>query len=84
MYRTIENGNINEKLVGQTVKIIGWVAKKRDLGGLTFVDLRDRSGIVQVLINEGVARPDIRNEYIIQIEGVVTLKEVPNLSLIHI
>jgi aspartyl-tRNA synthetase len=81
MYRTIENGNINEKLVGQTVKIIGWVAKKRDLGGLTFVDLRDRSGIVQVLINEGVARPDIRNEYIIQIEGVVTLKEVPNKNL---
>jgi len=81
MYRTIENGNIIEKLVGQTVKIIGWVAKKRDLGGLTFVDLRDRSGIVQVLINEGVARPDIRNEYIIQIEGVVTLKEVPNKNL---
>ena len=81
MYRTIENGNINEKLVGQTVKIIGLVAKKRDLGGLTFVDLRDRSGIVQVLINEGVARPDIRNEYIIQIEGVVTLKEVPNKNL---
>jgi len=81
MYRTIENGNINEKLVGQKVKIIGWVAKKRDLGGLTFVDLRDRSGIVQVLINEGVARPDIRNEYIIQIEGVVTLKEVPNKNL---
>lgn len=81
MYRTIENGNINEKLVGQTVKIIGWVAKKRDLGGLTFVDLRDRSGIVQVLINEGVARPDIRNEYIIQIEGVVTLKEAPNKNL---
>ena len=37
MYRTIEIGNINEKLVGQTVKIIGWVNKKRDLGGLTFV-----------------------------------------------
>ena len=81
MYRTIENGNISEKLVGQNVRIIGWVAKKRDLGGLTFVDLRDRSGIVQVLINEDVARPDIRNEYIIQVEGTVTLKEVPNLNL---
>jgi len=81
MYRTIENGNISENIVGQHVKIIGWVAKKRDLGGLTFVDLRDRSGIVQVLINEDVARPDIRNEYIIQVEGVVTLKDVPNKNL---
>lgn len=81
MYRTIENGLISEKLVGKTVKIIGWVAKKRDLGGLTFVDLRDRSGIIQVLINENVERPEIRNEYILQIEGTVVLKNVPNPAL---
>ncbi len=78
MYRTIENGLLNEKHVGHHVKIIGWVSKKRDLGSLTFVDLRDRSGIVQVLINEDIARPDIRNEYILQIEGIVALKSVPN------
>ncbi len=81
MYRSIENGLISEALVGHTVKIVGWVAKKRDLGSLTFVDLRDRSGIVQVLINENVERPDIRNEYILQIEGTVVLKSVPNPAL---
>ncbi len=81
MYRSIENGLINETLVGKSVKIIGWVAKKRDLGSLTFVDLRDRSGIVQVLINENIARPEIRNEYILQIEGTVVLKSVPNPQL---
>lgn len=81
MYRTIENGNISEKLVGKSVKIIGWVAKKRDLGSLTFVDLRDRSGIIQVLINEDIERPEIRNEYILQIEGTVVLKSVANPHL---
>lgn len=81
MYRTIENGLINEKHVGQTVKIIGWVSKKRDLGALTFIDLRDRSGIVQVLINENIERPEIRNEYVLQFEGIVTLKAVPNPAL---
>lgn len=81
MYRSIENGLLRENHVGQSVKIIGWIAKKRDLGRLTFLDLRDRSGIVQVLINEGIERPDLRNEYIVQIEGVVTLKAVANPAL---
>ena len=70
-----------KKHVGQTVKIIGWVSKKRDLGALTFIDLRDRSGIVQVLINENIERPEIRNEYVLQFEGIVTLKAVPNPAL---
>lgn len=81
MYRTIENGKISEQLVGESVKIIGWVAKKRDLGGLTFIDLRDRSGIVQVLINENIERPEMRNEYVIQVEGFISLKAVPNPAL---
>lgn len=81
MYRSIENGLISENHVGQNVKIIGWVSKKRDLGALTFIDLRDRSGIVQVLISENVLRPEIRNEYVLQIEGIVTLKEVANPAL---
>lgn len=81
MYRTIENGKISEQLVGESVKIIGWVAKKRDLGGLTFIDLRDRSGIVQVLINENIERPEMRNEYVIQVEGIISLKAVPNPAL---
>ncbi len=81
MYRSIENGKISEKLVGQSVKIVGWVSKKRDLGALTFIDLRDRSGIVQILINENIGRPEIRNEYVLQVEGIVTLKAVTNPAL---
>ena len=81
MYRSIENGKISELIVGKSVKIIGWIAKKRDLGGLTFIDLRDRSGIVQVLINENIERPELRNEYVIQVEGIISLKAVPNPAL---
>lgn len=77
-YRTIENGLITKEHLGQEVRVIGWVAKKRDLGSLTFIDLRDRSGIIQILINENIAKPDIRNEYIINVTGIVTKKAEPN------
>ena len=43
----INNTSINEKNVGEIVTLYGWVNKKRDLGGLVFIDLRDRSGIIQ-------------------------------------
>lgn len=81
IYRSIENANISDKNIGETVKVIGWVSKKRDLGKLTFVDLRDRSGIIQILINEDTPKPEIRNEFILQVEGIVRLKEVANSQL---
>ena len=67
MKRTCFNTELNEKNVGQEVTLVGWVSKRRNLGSLLFIDLRDRSGIIQVTVNEGVEVPDIRNEYILSV-----------------
>ena len=81
MERTCFNTELSEKNVGQEVKLIGWVSKKRNLGSIVFIDLRDRSGIIQVTVNEGVELPEVRNEYIIHVTGKVSLKEKANPNL---
>ena len=81
MERTCFNTELSEKNVGQVVSLIGWVSKKRNLGAIVFIDLRDRSGIIQVTVNEGVEIPDIRNEYVISVKGKVSLKEKANPNL---
>ena len=81
MERTCFNTELSEKNVGQTVTLVGWVSKRRNLGSILFIDLRDRSGIIQVTVGEGVEVPDIRNEYIIQVKGKVALKEKENVNL---
>ena len=75
-------GELNKSNVGETVSVVGWVAKRRNLGSLLFIDLRDVSGIVQILIKtDDIEIPDIRNEYILNITGKVNLKDVPNPNL---
>lgn len=68
-------GNLTSKHVGQKVVLMGWVSVRRDHGGLVFVDLRDREGIVQVVLDpnkpETAAAKDFRGEYVVAIEGVV-------------
>jgi aspartyl-tRNA synthetase len=70
-------GEIRETDIGLSIMIKGWVNRRRDHGGLIFIDLRDRSGIVQVVFNPEVdavvhsAAHEIRNEYVLQIEGEV-------------
>ena len=81
MNRTYRNGELSIKNLNETVTLIGWVAKRRNLGSILFVDLRDRSGIVQILINEDVNAPDIRNEYIIEVTGVVNKRANANPNL---
>ena len=81
MLKTSNNGELSIKNVGEQVKLVGWVAKKRNLGSLVFIDLRDRTGIVQLTVNEGVEIPDVRNEYVIQATGTVAKKEVANKNL---
>ena len=49
--KKIENTNVTVEMLGQTVELYGWVNKKRNLGGLIYVDLRDRCGIIQVIDN---------------------------------
>ena len=80
--RSYYNNDLSIKNVGEYVHLIGWVSKKRDLGSITFVDLRDTTGIVQLLIdNEKYSLPTVKSEYLIHVSGTVLKKEVPNKNL---
>tara|TARA_R110002049_G_scaffold220777_5_gene392336 strand:- start:1696 stop:3495 length:1800 start_codon:yes stop_codon:yes gene_type:complete len=82
-------GDVNETLEGQTVKIAGWMHRRRDHGGVIFIDLRDREGLVQVVCNPEdeasfAIAESVRSEYVLQIEGTVRLRpegsDNPNMS----
>lgn len=80
--RTDYCGNLRLKDVGRKVSLLGWVSKKRNLGSLLFIDLRDREGYIQVCVKtDKIELPDIRNEYILEVEGIVSKKDVPNKNL---
>lgn len=80
--RTDYCGNLRLKDVGRKVSLLGWVSKKRNLGSLLFIDLRDREGYIQICVKtDEIELPDIRNEYILEVEGVVSKKDVPNKNL---
>jgi len=69
--KKIMNATLSKKNVGETLELYGWVAKKRNLGGLLFIDLRDRSGIVQLVVRPednayGVAET-VRKEYVLKV-----------------
>lgn len=81
MERTHYNNDLSIANVGEEVTLLGWVSKKRNLGAILFIDLRDRSGIVQIVVNEGVNVPDIRNEYVIQVKGIVEKRSAINPKL---
>ncbi|MGM0864352.1 MAG: aspartate--tRNA ligase [Bacillota bacterium] len=78
--RTAYCGDITESYIGEKITIKGWVQKRRDLGGLIFIDLRDREGIVQVVFNpdlseEALALAEkIRNEYVLSVTGIVVAR----------
>ena len=83
MYRTHNNGELRLSDVNKEVTLVGWVSKKRNLGSLVFIDLRDRYGYTQVLLEESkfpIAK-EIKSEYIIQVKGIVSKKDVPNMKL---
>jgi len=71
-------GELNKKHVGTEVTLAGWVDRRRDHGGLIFIDLRDREGIVQVVFNPEVSKPchligsELRSEYVVRVKGKVT------------
>ncbi len=76
-------GELRKEDAGKHVKLAGWVAKRRNLGSIVFIDLRDRYGITQITFDEehNELVKDVRNEYVIEVEGTVSLKETPNLKL---
>ena len=81
--RTNHCGDLRIEDVGKQVVILGWVQKKRNLGSLVFIDVRDRYGIVQVCVKtDSIELPEIHNEYVIQVFGIVVKKDVPNKVLL--
>ena len=83
MLRTHESGRLRAADTGQTVTLTGWVARRRDHGGVAFIDVRDASGIVQVVARDDVltgAAHDLRSEYCVQVTGVVTAREPHNVN----
>lgn len=83
--KTLYNTNINIKNVGETVTLYGWVLKKRDLGGLVFIDLRDRSGIIQLTVRPDSAcyelASSLKNEYVLKVTGEVVERENKNTKI---
>lgn len=80
--RTDYCGNFRLKDVGREVSVLGWVSKKRNLGSLLFIDLRDREGYVQICAKtDEIEIPEIRNEYVLEVKGIVTKKDNPNPNL---
>ncbi|WP_127842108.1 aspartate--tRNA ligase [Actinomyces wuliandei] len=77
MLRTRAAGSLRTVDIGQTVTLAGWVDRRRDHGGVAFVDLRDASGVAQVVIREEVAH-DLRSEYVLRVVGEVTARPEGN------
>ncbi|HEI7113412.1 TPA: aspartate--tRNA ligase [Staphylococcus aureus] len=79
--RTTYCGLVTEALLGQEITLKGWVNNRRDLGGLIFVDLRDREGIVQVVFNPAFSEEalkiaeTVRSEYVVEVQGTVTKRD---------
>jgi aspartyl-tRNA synthetase len=78
--RTREAGSLRASDAGSTVTLAGWVARRRDHGGVTFLDLRDGSGIVQVVVRDSEAVHDLRNEYCVAATGDVRLRPEGNAN----
>ena len=80
--KKIWNNDLTLKNLNENVEVYGWVAKKRDLGGLIFIDLRDRSGIVQLVIRPENKFYDLalslKSEYVIKAKGIVVERESKN------
>ncbi|HET7762817.1 MAG TPA: aspartate--tRNA ligase, partial [Phycicoccus sp.] len=83
MLRTHEAGTLRAADTGQTVTLTGWVAKRRDHGGVAFIDLRDASGVVQVVARDEVLEAsahDLRSEYVVKVLGEVAAREDRNVN----
>ncbi|MER8025149.1 aspartate--tRNA ligase [Glutamicibacter protophormiae] len=83
MLRTHQLGVLNAEHIGQQVTLTGWVARRRDHGGVAFLDLRDASGVAQVVVRDEEDFHPLRNEFVLQIKGTVERRpegnENPNL-----
>ncbi len=88
MKRTGYAGAVRSEQIGQTITLKGWVARRRDLGGLIFIDLRDREGIMQLVVNPELASKEVlataeslRSEFVIEVTGTVLARAQANDKL---
>lgn len=88
MKRSMYAGRVRSEHIGEELTLKGWVGRRRDLGGLIFIDLRDREGIMQLVINPEEVSPEVmtaaetlRSEYVIEVTGQVVAKEQVNDKL---
>ena len=83
MLRDRENGTLRKEDIGQEVQLVGWVNTRRNFGSMVFIDLRDRSGLVQLVIQEEEIPhvKDIRNEYVLYVKGKVQARQEINPKL---
>lgn len=88
MKRSMYAGRVRKEHVGQEVTLKGWVARRRDLGGLIFIDLRDREGIMQLVINPETVAAEVmaiaeslRSEFVLEVTGKVAAREQANDKL---
>ena len=83
--KTLNNNSLNIKNVGETVTLYGWVQKKRNLGAVVFIDLRDRSGIVQIVVRDNAKFYDVaaslKSESVLKVTGEVCERESKNPNL---
>ncbi len=80
MLRTHTAGSLRAEHIGQTVTLTGWVDRRRDHGGVAFIDLRDASGIAQVVIRDEAVAHGLRNEYVLQVTGTVGARPEGNAN----
>ena len=78
MIRTHAGGDLRSSDAGQSVTLAGWIGRRRDHGGVTFLDLRDASGVVQVVVRDEAVAHGLRNEYCLRIVGEVSRRPVGN------
>ncbi len=88
MKRTMYAGRVRAEHIGQEITLKGWVGRRRNLGGLIFIDLRDREGIMQLVINPESAPVDVvevaeslRTEFVIEVTGLVSAREQANTQI---
>ena len=78
MIRTHQAGTLGKEQAGTQVTLAGWVASRRDHGGVAFLDLRDASGVVQVVVHDPAVAHPLRDEYCIKVVGTVQLRPEGN------
>ncbi|MDQ3505606.1 MAG: aspartate--tRNA ligase [Actinomycetota bacterium] len=78
MIRTHAGGDLRSSDTGQTVSLAGWIARRRDHGGVAFLDLRDASGVVQVVVRDEAVAHGLRNEYCLRVVGEIAARPAGN------